>query len=291
MILLAPHKSDEGTRFKVWQRLVGSPVEFAANTPETPPEQRISFQEIFLEGEREGDDEALARGEILQALHSLFPPPPEAGANMLRAENEFSTVNVLARLSASANEAKDGGGPEEEAIVNLRYFCTTRDAKAPTVKSVPKALKSIVGATTAVAGGILTLRSRWDTHKKIPFFWVEFQPELNPDGAKTVEAEAVEKAGMDAAAKIAAAAEQAAKNAAAKTQAEKMLAARQAAGPVSPFGPPVAYPSPKPNGETKPSPFRPGPPPFEDLKPEGKCLRGMRTMRRVFMPFCPGKRC
>lgn len=268
-ILLAPHEQREGTRFKVWQRLVGSPVEFAANTPDTLPEQRISFQEIFLEGEREGDDEALARGEILQALHGLFPSPPEAGANMPRVENEFSTVKVLACLSASANEAKDSGGPEEEAIVSLRYFCTTRDAKGPTVRSVPKALKSIVGATTAVAGGILTLRNRWDTHKKIPFFWVEFQPELNPDGTKTVEAEAVERAGMDAAAKIAAAAEHAAQNAATKVQVEKMLAARQAAGPINPFGPSVAHPLPKPNGETKPSPFKPGPPPFEDLKPEG----------------------
>ena len=52
-ILLAPHEQREGTRFKVWQRLVGSPVEFAANTPDTLPEQRISFQEIFLEGERD----------------------------------------------------------------------------------------------------------------------------------------------------------------------------------------------------------------------------------------------
>jgi len=67
-ILMTPNEKSGGTRFKEWQGLVGSAVESAANEPGMLSEERISFKEIFLEGEQEGDDEAVARGNILQAL-------------------------------------------------------------------------------------------------------------------------------------------------------------------------------------------------------------------------------
>ncbi len=194
-ILMTPHEKTGGTRFKEWQGLVGSAVESAANEPGMLSTDRISFKEIFLEGEQEGDDEAVARGNILQALYRLFIPGesyPNAVANIPRVENEFTTIHVLKRLSESAFNAKNSCQPEEEDILNLRYFCTFPGAKDPTVKSVPRALKGIAGATTAVGGGIMTLQCRQDTHKKIPYFWMEFQPDLNPDGSKTNEAERVE---------------------------------------------------------------------------------------------------
>jgi hypothetical protein len=89
---------DEGTRFKEWQRLVGSAVEFAANAPETPEDQRISFEQIFIENERESDDEAINYGAILQALFGLFPPPvadPNAPKAALEKGREFNTTQVL----------------------------------------------------------------------------------------------------------------------------------------------------------------------------------------------------
>jgi hypothetical protein len=38
----------------------------------------------------------------------------------------------------------------------------------------------------------MSLHWRRDSHKEKPIFWVEFRPDLNPDGSKTNQAERVE---------------------------------------------------------------------------------------------------
>ena len=273
MVLMAPRGAmDEGTRFKEWQRLVGSAVEFAANAPETPEDQRISFEHIFIENERESDDEAINYGAILQALYGHFPPPvadPNAPKAALEKGREFNTTQVLNRVGGSGSKPEtEDGEPIPEELVNLRFWLTTRNAKAPTMKSIPKALNSIKGTTVCVEGGVMTLRSRWDTRKKSPVFWVEFRPELNPDGTKTPEAEEREREIAAATAKI----EEEAKR---SVERAMQKAAWKPQGTVNPFAP--ARP---PNGETSPfqaagplrPPFQPGEPPFStfDMKDDKK---------------------
>jgi hypothetical protein len=38
----------------------------------------------------------------------------------------------------------------------------------------------------------MSLHWQQDSHKKKPIFWIEFRPDLNPDGSKTNQAERVE---------------------------------------------------------------------------------------------------
>jgi hypothetical protein len=198
-ILLAKNneQTTEGTRFKEWQWLVGSQVEFAANGPEVPAEQRISFKEIFLEGERESDDDAMDYADVLGVLFSLFPPPDSAPtdpkATLIRGR-EFDVMSVLKRVGGSDNkhlQSEDGTSLPEE-ILNLRLWLTYPGANGPTIRSIPKLLKSIDGTPVLVGGGIMSLHWQQDTHKKKPVFWIEFRPELNPDGSKTNQAERVE---------------------------------------------------------------------------------------------------
>jgi hypothetical protein len=93
MILMTPHDQSGGTRFKEWQQLVGSAVESAANGPDVPEEQRISFKAIFLEGEREGNDDAIdyaassghCSASSRRQMPTLTPPKPRSlkGENLM----------------------------------------------------------------------------------------------------------------------------------------------------------------------------------------------------------------
>jgi hypothetical protein len=148
--------------------------------------------------------------------------------------------------------------PEE--LLNLRLWLTTRGANGPTIKSIPKALKSIDGTPVLVEGGVMTLHSRWDTHKKKPVFWIEFRPDLNPDGSKTPEAEAREKEAAEASAKIV---EQAQRNV------ERVMR-NEALKAVNPFGPnPTIVPPAGPN------PFHPQRPPFQPGEPKFSAFDGL----------------
>jgi hypothetical protein len=136
------------------------------------------------------------------------------------------------------------------------------------MKSIPKALNSIKGTTVCVEGGVMTLRSRWDTRKKSPVFWVEFRPELNPDGTKTPEAEEREREIVAISAKIAEEAKRSVERAMQK-------AAWKPQGTVNPFAqarPPDAETSPFQVADPQRPPFQPGEPPFSpfDMKDDKK---------------------
>jgi hypothetical protein len=153
------------TRFKTWWRLVGSAVEHAAETVG----QIVSFKAMFARVEG-NDDEAAARADILQTLCAIeWPVRAEL------ADKEFTSANLLARLDESAKSAEQNGRPEDAETAELRRFCTPKNAKAVSSKTIGLALKSIVDAPVAVLAGMLALRSRSDTHNKVTVFWVELK--------------------------------------------------------------------------------------------------------------------
>jgi hypothetical protein len=153
---LAPDcRREAQTRFKTWWRLVGSAVEHAATTVQ----QFVSFKDIFerVEG---NDDEAAARGEILQTLLSKWPDG-----------KEFTSRDLLVQLDNNARDAASPGGqPEPAEIAELRRFCTPKTAKAVSAKSIGNALTAIFDAPAAVPIGTIILHSRRDRDKVRHFF-------------------------------------------------------------------------------------------------------------------------
>jgi hypothetical protein len=249
LILMTPHERNEGTRFKEWQQLVGSSVEFAANGRDVPEEQWISFREIL----REGDDDAMDYAAVLGVLFGLFPPldaNPTAGP--LEKSREFDTIQVLKKVGGSNNtKPKTEEGDElPEEILNLRLWLTTYGANGPTIRSIPKMLKSIDGTPVLVEGGTMILHARQDTNKKKPLFQIEFHPHLNPDGTKAPEAEARDR---DAAAARAKCVEEAQRNV------DEALK-RAATVAHNPFTDPIPPTAKGPVPDPQRPPFQPGEP-------------------------------
>ena len=91
------------------------------------------------------------------------------------ADKEFTSANLLAHLDESAKSAEQNGRPEDAETAELRRFCTPKNAKAVSSKTIGLALKSIVDAPVAVSAGMVALRSRSDTHNKITVFCVELK--------------------------------------------------------------------------------------------------------------------
>jgi hypothetical protein len=157
------------TRFKAWWWLVGSAVEHAAERVG----QIVSFKAMF-ERVEDNDDEAAARGDILQTLYAIKWPPDQAkkeGAEF----PEFTCSNLLAHFEESTKNAEQDGQPEDVGTTELRRFCTPKNAKAVSPKSISDALKAIVDSPVSVLAGTASLRRRQDTHSKKQVFWVELK--------------------------------------------------------------------------------------------------------------------
>jgi len=86
------------------------------------------FKAMF-ERVEDNDDEAAARGDILQTLYAIKWPPDQAkkeGAEF----PEFTCSNLLAHFEESTKNAEQDGQPEDVGTTELRRFCTPKNAKA-----------------------------------------------------------------------------------------------------------------------------------------------------------------
>ena len=165
---------------------VGTAVEYAAElADERPADERttpvVSFKAAFERTEA-SDDASPDRASILEALHGLFPDGVK-----------FDAGKVISRLKESEKWAEDNHVPEDACIVDLRHFCTSRRANAPSAKSANLALKTILKAPVRTEAGMLTLRCEVDTHVRRTSFYVEFKP----DKAKEEPAPEVKEVDFD----------------------------------------------------------------------------------------------
>jgi hypothetical protein len=150
------------TRFKEWWNLIGSAVEYANNEAPKKPGPHISFMQMFARTEAK-DEDAIERADIIQTLYAI------------KGDAEFTAVSLHEHLAKSASGA-ELGKPEEPGAVELRRFCTSPRAKAPSPKSISHALQAIVDAPVAVLAGTAFLRSSVNTDTKQRRFSIKITP-------------------------------------------------------------------------------------------------------------------
>jgi hypothetical protein len=131
---------DLTTRFKAWQRLVGSAIEHAASLAG----ETISFKQLFADSEGE-DDEKIGLGQTLTTLRSLY------GAGV-----DFQASQV----TQAANPGDEATQSQRLRAAILRDFFETPSARGVgtlTPKSIGRRLKANVGTIVCVGDETLTL--------------------------------------------------------------------------------------------------------------------------------------
>jgi hypothetical protein len=161
------------TRFKTWWRLIGRPVEFAAQQhqehvtglvmdahPSCPP-TAINFKDLFLV--QEEDDEESA--SLADALAILADKWPEAGLN----NGLFQAADVAKLANATGEWAN-----ERESAMTLREFLFPNIPlnQAVSAKSTGKRLKRHVDEPVPRNGATLSLKEMRDSHSKTLSFYV-----------------------------------------------------------------------------------------------------------------------
>jgi hypothetical protein len=180
------------TRFKTWWRLIGQPLEFAAQlhkehseadratdaTPGCPP-ARVRFKELFLAQEEE-DEESASLANVLAALGSKWPNQATFlaadVAKLVNATGETGrdqTAQRNVRIGSREEEPPLRTTDAERAAV-VREFLFPRIASSVTVTATTasKRLKRHVGAPVRHDGGMLVLRESPNPHTKILSFYV-----------------------------------------------------------------------------------------------------------------------
>jgi hypothetical protein len=154
-----PANAAVGTRFKLWQRLVGSAVEHAAQCaaerdPDCDivlPDKVLDFAKLFLT--QEGDDEESADlADCLNAITKMFVTTLSAN------DLSFQLCNTHT---------------ENTAIVREFLFPGTVPDFKPTPKAIAKRLNARVDDPVRHGERTLTLKSKKDDHTKVLRFWVE----------------------------------------------------------------------------------------------------------------------
>jgi len=141
------------TRFKTWWHLVGSAVE---NAVQEATKTALSFEKTLKDAEA-GDEEATARGAILKTLHSIDWQTWDGDGDRC-----FTTADLAEHLGKIADKVKIGVN-EPPDMAELRRFCTSRKATAPTPNAITRALNAIAEAPTAVEKNVLTLHAWRDS--------------------------------------------------------------------------------------------------------------------------------
>jgi hypothetical protein len=114
-----PQNAPMKTRFKMWWRLVGSAVEYAAQQAG----ENVDFEKLFLNQDEDNEDD-VSLGQVLAALHACLNP-------------QFKAVDVCKAINDTTHQAHD---------MLREFFCPTLadGAKASPV-SVGRTLKRHVG--------------------------------------------------------------------------------------------------------------------------------------------------
>jgi hypothetical protein len=133
-----------GTRFKVWDQIVGSAVEHAVQLAGGA----LSFQSVFLSQE-EDDEESATLGDALAALRAKWPN-----------EASFNAIEVAEMVNN-----KDGGYATPETVQGSQIlreilYPNAHPQLVATGVSVGKLLKRHIGAPVSRDGRTLILKER-----------------------------------------------------------------------------------------------------------------------------------
>jgi hypothetical protein len=121
----------EKTRFKPWQRLVGSAIENAAGLAE----RGVDFARLFQKAEAQ-DEEAASLADVLQRLDRLADGKP------------FRSAHVLTWANADTDDAP-----------TLKSFFGGSAARPLTANGITRKLDSVADAPTMVGHAVWTLRA------------------------------------------------------------------------------------------------------------------------------------
>jgi hypothetical protein len=158
--LVLPHDAPMKTRYKMWQRVIGSAVEHAAkcaletnpNIDYLPDDPNLpDFGALFLDQEAD-DEDAESLAEMLDALNHAYP-------------NGFKSSDVSELINTKA-------GTTAAIIARSFLFPTLRHDVPVTSKVVGKRLKAHIGEPVKHGTKTLVLRSDTDPHNKVNKFYV-----------------------------------------------------------------------------------------------------------------------
>jgi hypothetical protein len=134
-----PRTAEMKTRFKIWQRLVGSAIEHAARLVD----KKVNFAELFMTMDEEGEEES-SLADVLDTMQDIW--------------KDGQTFTAQDLCDAINGKRKDS---DREKEVQLRgFFCPrlkTDDAATP--KSIGWALKKHVGEPVRKEGWTLFLKA------------------------------------------------------------------------------------------------------------------------------------
>jgi hypothetical protein len=160
------------TRFKTWWRLIGQPVEFAAQQHkehvaafvidghETCPATSINFKNLFLVQE-EDDEESSSLADVLAVLAEKWPNAAP-----------FKAAEVATAINTTGEWATEG---TRERAMTLREFLFpgAPPNQAVTAKATSKRLKRHVGEPVPHDGNTLSLQETCHPHTKVLSFYVK----------------------------------------------------------------------------------------------------------------------
>jgi hypothetical protein len=129
-----PRSAQMKTRFKLWWRLVGSAVEYAAEQTE----HDIDFQTMFRAQEDEDEDD-VSLADVLSKMKAKWPM-------------QFKASDVQAIINST-----DFQDPLRDIL--REFFCPTLANQRVTANSIGKSLKQRVGEPVSSGGRTLILRS------------------------------------------------------------------------------------------------------------------------------------
>jgi hypothetical protein len=165
-----PRSAPMRTRFKMWYRVVGSAVEYAAHCAaridpdkDHVPDQVLDFARVFLNQESD-EDEASSLGAMLQALEDLM-----AKRNAAIGRNSLTfTANEIA-------EATNAASPEPNAIVVRDFLFPNLPAGEKKLSPIAIGKRLKLYERTPVKRGLRTLKlvSEMDKHVGTNVYKVE----------------------------------------------------------------------------------------------------------------------
>jgi hypothetical protein len=177
--LKKPRNAPMKTRFKMWWRLVGSAVEYAAQLATDrmepgayeadgpPPPCKVDFQKLFLA--REDDDEdSTSLAEVLEIMLQKWM-------------GTFDAADVAKAINTQTTTADQYGAPRspDPGAGSLREFLfpSTPPSHMATPKAVAKRLKNHMDEPVKSRERTLILRRREDLHAKKLSYYVEVKVE------------------------------------------------------------------------------------------------------------------
>ena len=147
----AAHDAAGKTRFKMWWRLVGSAIEYAAELVG----QHVDFRELFI-AQEEDDEEATSLADVLEILLRRFP-------NGFQAKEATATINQTFST--------------DDDVQTLREYLMpgALPGHVFTSKAVSKRLKKHLDEPVFCGSRTLTLRWYMDLHTEVRVFHVAEQ--------------------------------------------------------------------------------------------------------------------